>query len=104
MTDTHDSGRPACKACRAWFANTLSGWYAADCEECSARQVAGSPEAWRWLKQNDATGLRALTARTFKPDRYELGRELVKAWIKRWADARLCKPVEPLDAKPDARP
>lgn len=72
----------ACPCCQAWE-ESRSGRYAAGCEQCTARQLAGSYEAWQMTHHGKAAGLRSATTRAFGPERYAEGRAMVLRWIDR---------------------
>lgn len=75
-----------CPACEAWQQNPRSGHYRADCPDCQARALAGSPAAFKVAAGGSPDDLRSAIAAVFGSERekYAAGRKLVAAWIERW--------------------
>ncbi len=72
----------ACPACDEWAADNRSGLYALGCRDCTARQIARGPAAWKALKGITNVDLDTQLQRAF-PDDVEAGRRLTWAWTKR---------------------
>jgi hypothetical protein len=73
---------PKCEECTAWAGNHAHGLYALGCRDCTARQIARGPGAWKALKAITGADLDSELQRAF-PEDVEAGRRLVWAWTKR---------------------
>jgi hypothetical protein len=83
MTDLFGSvdGR-ACVGCAAWEANRHSGLYIDGCDDCKARRIARSPQAFKALAGDKDHVLWAVED-AFPPEKYEHGLALVRSWIRK---------------------
>lgn len=73
----------ACSACAAWERNPASGAYAARCDDCKARALAVSPQAWQALNHQGDEGLRLAVGRVFGDAGLDKGLALVRAWVRK---------------------
>jgi len=71
-----------CPACTAWEADKRTGQYRTGCDDCTARDIARSPDAWAAQRGITAVGLQEAINRAW-PDDYARGRKLVWDWMGR---------------------
>ena len=77
-----------CPSCLKWEEDFRSGAYHADCDDCKARALAGSPAAWRAMSAITTVDLQDAIVRVFTQERYAVGRPLVWQWIQKLKDAK----------------
>jgi hypothetical protein len=75
-----------CDACTEAERNPQTGYFRAQCLNCSARMFANSPMAWDALRGR--TGPLQDAIRKTWPDDYEGGKQLVWQWVKKLKAAR----------------
>lgn len=76
-----------CTACAAWERDHKSTEVADSCLECTARYLAGTPEAQRAARGQTAVELHEAIRRTFG-DQFDEGRRMVWRWMQRLKEAR----------------
>lgn len=75
--------KPECPACKQAEKSPTSGYYMADCLECSCRALAQSPEAWKAINALSNVPLQQAMQRLANGDvqNYEQIRKRVWHWI-----------------------
>ncbi len=81
-----------CPSCRAAEVNQFTGSYHAGCENCSARMLANSPQAWNAIHKGQAAQLQEAIRKTWG-DEYNVGRQMVWEWIQKLTAARAAKGI-----------
>lgn len=73
----------SCPACTEAGQNPRSGFYRADCLECSARMLAHGPEHWEAMAVAQFTPRYAAALKAVFGERWQQGHERVRAWSKK---------------------
>ncbi len=74
-----------CESCDRAATNPHTGWFNADCPECSARALAGGPDFFESKTGGRLTSTYRHALEAAFGEAWKAGHERVKAWAERMA-------------------